>query len=301
MLIGPFIATMHQDIDDEVETEKSTRRLRELFHTKEIPVATAESLMRRYNNDYDLVAQDIIRLKEQDEGIDGNNPEVSDEDDEDHDIQDIAERLRNLPLTEENLNMFNLARRNEIPREQRQFACSVCDRDWWREVPERKQVSRCRRCKRSFMPVPRGQEWGFAEYQCPNCNHSFKGFGQMGLPAPCYRCRSIVLPIHIIPRLRDQRIPGIGNGIGVNRRDSHGCCAEDCYNRQEPHVPGTHCVHPQTRRARGLPKILLPCPHHESTGSTVASCISQGSIMECDIEEIILEDLTANPRRNRDE
>ncbi|XP_062892078.1 shiftless antiviral inhibitor of ribosomal frameshifting protein homolog [Mobula hypostoma] len=275
---------MHQNIE-EVEAEKSTRRLRELFHAKEIPVAAAETLMSRYDNEYDLVAEEIIRLKEQAEDADGNEPEDLEEDNVDRDLQDIAERLRNLPLTQANLEMFNLAKRNEIPREQRQFACSCSDWDWWREVPERKQVSRCRRCKCTYEPVPRDQEWGVAEYNCPNCNRSFRGYGQMGLPAPCYRCRGVVLPTRIIPRVRDRRAPGIG------RRQQHSCCAEDCYNREEPYVPGTHCVHPETRRVRGLPRILLPCDPHESTGSTVASCISQGSMMECDVEEIILEDL----------
>ncbi|XP_067829128.1 shiftless antiviral inhibitor of ribosomal frameshifting protein homolog [Heptranchias perlo] len=307
---------MHQDIsDDEIELEKSTRRLREKFHTRGIPVATAETLMRRYNNDYDLVAQEILRLKDQEDDAevgaenrlrndpvnwnapvnddDVNNP--ANEDDEDHDLQEIAERLRRLPLTQENLRMFDLAMRNEIPCDQRQFACSSCDRYWWREVPERKMVSRCRRCKEAFMAVPRDQEWGLAEYNCPNCNHYFRSFGQMGLPAPCYGCRSVVLPIRIIPPRRAQR------GLGRNRGNPHGCCAEDCYNRQEPHVPGTHCVHPRTREARNLPKVLFPSQNHQSAGSTVASCITQGSLMECEVEEIILEDLRVIPEEDEDE
>uniref|UniRef100_UPI00398E4543 shiftless antiviral inhibitor of ribosomal frameshifting protein homolog isoform X1 n=1 Tax=Pristiophorus japonicus TaxID=55135 RepID=UPI00398E4543 len=296
---------MHQEITEEnVELEKSVRRLREKFHTKGIPITTAVSLMRRYNNDYDLVSQEILRLKDlEDDAEDAevannpenwnapvNNEEISNpgsEDDDDRDLQGIADRLKRLPLTQENLQMFDLAMRGEIPCDQRQFACLTCDRDWWREVPERKLISRCRRCKATFQAVPKDQEWGLAKYNCPHCDHSFKGFGQMGLPAPCYRCRSIVLPIRIIPRKRLLRRPGTGS----ERRREHSCCAEDCYNRQEPHVPGTHCVHPRTRAARGLPKVLQPSLSHESTGSTVASCVSQGSLMECDVDKIILEDL----------
>ncbi|XP_059848025.1 shiftless antiviral inhibitor of ribosomal frameshifting protein homolog isoform X1 [Hypanus sabinus] len=355
---------MHQNID-EVETEKSTRRLRELFHAKEIPVDKAETLMGRYDNEYDLVAEEIIRLKEQAEDADGNDPGDSEEDNVDRDLQDIVERLRTLPLTQENVRIFNLAKRNEVPRVQRQFACVCADRDWWREVPERKQVSRCRECKRRYEPVPRDQEWGIAEYNCSNCNRSFRAYGQMGLPAPCYRCRGVVLPTHIIPRMRERRSPGTsrrnqgsynrggygrqnqsscygedcynreGNGGqnqrsgcaedsynredngrrnqrscyaedcynrgGYGRQNRHSCCAEDCYNREEPYVPGTHCIHPETRRARGLPRNLLLCDHHVSTGSTVASCISQGSLMECDVEEIILEDLKRIPEEDGDE
>ncbi|XP_078285442.1 shiftless antiviral inhibitor of ribosomal frameshifting protein homolog [Rhinoraja longicauda] len=286
---------MHQEMDDEIELEKSTRRLRELFHANEIPVDTAGTLMVRYANDYDRVAQDIIRLKEQGEDSDHDDP--GPQDNEDEDIQHIADRLRALPLTAENLEMFNSARRNEVPREPRQFACLTCDRDWWRDVPERKQVSRCRRCKQKYCPVPRDQEWGLAEYTCPYCNYFFRSYGQMGLPAPCYRCRSIVLPIRILPPREQRRQPGGGH----NRREPHSCCAEDCCNRQEPYVAGTHCVHPSTRRARGLPRILLPCDAHESSGSTVASCISQSSLMECRVEDIIREDLNMIPEGSDEE
>ncbi|XP_032906720.1 shiftless antiviral inhibitor of ribosomal frameshifting protein homolog [Amblyraja radiata] len=285
---------MHQEMDGEIELEKGSRRLRELFHAKEIPAAIAETLMIRYNNDYDMVAQEIIRLKEQGEDSDHNDPEPQDNED-DEDLQHIADGLRALPLTARNLHMFNSARRNEVPRDQRQFACVTCEHDWWREVPERKQVSRCRTCKQKYRPVPKDQEWGIAEYYCDHCNHSFRGFGQMGVPAPCYRCRSIILPLRIIPRRQHQRPPG------HYRREAHSCCAEDCCNRQEPYVAGTHCVHPSTRRMRGLPTVLVPCDPHESSGSTVASCISQGSLMECRVEDIIREDLRQIPEGSDDD
>ncbi|XP_067877280.1 shiftless antiviral inhibitor of ribosomal frameshifting protein homolog isoform X1 [Heterodontus francisci] len=294
---------MHQDFsEDEIELEKSIRRLREMFHTRGIPVQTAESLMRRYNNDYNLVTEEIMRLRDQEDDAEvgaedqsTSDTVTSSEGDDDSDLQEIVDRLRTLPLTEENVRMFDSATRNEIPCSPRQFACLHCDRDWWREVPDRKMVSRCRRCKRTFEAVPRDKEWGVAEYNCLNCNHSFKSFGQMGLPAPCYRCRSVVLPIQIIPSKRDPRRPG------NERRNSHSCCAEDCWNRQEPYVPGTHCVHPRTRSVRGLPKALCPSQSHENTGSTVASCISQSSSMECDIERIILEDLNVIAEEDEDE
>ncbi|XP_048377917.1 shiftless antiviral inhibitor of ribosomal frameshifting protein homolog isoform X2 [Stegostoma tigrinum] len=295
--------SMHQDIsEDDIELEKSIRRLREMFHAKVAPVPRAQSLMRKYDNDYDLVTQKIMQLKDQDddpEGEEENQVEHgamdANEGNVDQDLQDIVDQLKVLPLTEDNLQMFNMARRTEIPFSQRQFSCIRCDRDWWREVPERKQVSRCRYCKRRYDAVPRDQEWGLAAYTCQNCHHSFRSYGQMGVPAPCYRCRSIVFPIQIIPPRRNPS--RLGNG----RQNPHGCCAEDCYNRQEPYVPGTHCVHPRTRQVRGLPKVLCSSQYHESTGSTVASCISQGSSMECDIEEIIQEDLRAIPEEDEDE
>ncbi|XP_060711033.1 shiftless antiviral inhibitor of ribosomal frameshifting protein homolog isoform X2 [Hemiscyllium ocellatum] len=288
--------------EDAIEQEKSIRRLREMLHVSDIPVPTATSLMTRYDNDYELVAQRILHLKDLDDESEGEaenqgQPAAEDvnEGNVDQDLQDIADRLKALPLTQDNVRAFNLAKRNEIPCSQRQFSCLACDRSWWREVPERKQVSRCRDCKRRYDAVPRDQEWGLAMYTCQNCNHSFRSYGQMGVPAPCYRCRSIVFPIQIIPPDRNQFRPD-------NRsRNPHGCCAEDCCNRQEPYVPGTHCVHPRTRQIRGLPKVLCPSQNHESTGSTVASCVSQGSLMECDIEEIIQEDLSAIPEDDEDD
>ncbi|XP_038640981.1 shiftless antiviral inhibitor of ribosomal frameshifting protein homolog isoform X2 [Scyliorhinus canicula] len=241
---------MHQGIqEDEIELEKSTRRLRETFHAKAIPVPKADSLMRRHDNDYKLVTQEILRLKDQaDDAEDNGENQLRDdaaepgEGDDDNDLQ----------------------------------------------------VSRCRRCKRRYDPVPRDREWGLAEYVCQMCNHSFRGFGQMGLPAPCYRCRSVVLPIRIIPP-KQNPLP-----LENRRRTPHSCCAEDCYNRQEPYVPGTHCIHPKTRQVRGLPRVLCASETHESTGSTVASCISQGSSMECDVESIIQEDLMAIPEEDED-
>ncbi|XP_041033186.1 shiftless antiviral inhibitor of ribosomal frameshifting protein homolog isoform X2 [Carcharodon carcharias] len=224
---------MHQDVgEDEIELEKNIRRLRETFHARVIPKPVADSLMRRYDSDCNLVVQEIMRLRDQVDdaelGAEGpltNDAQDSSEDNDDHDIQEIADRLRILPLTEKNLRMFDSARCSKIPGSPRLFACPCCDRSWWREVPERKKVSRCRGCKIKYDAVPRDQEWGLAEYNCQYCNNFFRSFGQMGLPAPCYRCRNVVLPNIIIPP-QQNRTP-----LRNERRSDHGCCAEDCYNR----------------------------------------------------------------------
>ncbi|XP_067877279.1 shiftless antiviral inhibitor of ribosomal frameshifting protein homolog isoform X2 [Heterodontus francisci] len=196
---------------------------------------------------------------------------------EDPDVKKLAS-----DLTEKNLKLFNQANAKLIPWEEKLFACSQCDSYWWRRVPERKQVSRCRRCKVKYDPVPLDQMWGYAEFHCQGCGNVFGGFGQMGLPAPCYSCRSRVTPTRILPPKK---------GVGPRTPRPHSCFAEDCYNRKEPHIPGTHCVHPRSRLRRGLRKVLHPSPQHDSTGSTIATCLSQGSLMECHVDDIIAEDI----------
>nr|XP_056706434.1 shiftless antiviral inhibitor of ribosomal frameshifting protein [Euleptes europaea] len=292
---------MHRLRQDEVELEKSVRRLREKFYGK-VAIEDAVILMRKFINNHDLACKRIIlckdemddpeddgsladdpvalkvidKLKKEEEQKKQNDPE------NDHKIQEVARQLKVLPLTERNVRMFNHAQNNLIPPSDHQFSCLPCDSTWWRRVPKRKQVSRCRMCGTRYDPVPAGKMWGTAEFHCSNCGRSFRGLAQMGTPSPCYICRTPVFPTCIIP---PRKAPG------PRTRQPHSCFAEDCYNRREPHVPGTHCVHPRSRVRRGLPKVIHPCQAHDSTGSTVATCISQGSLAQYDIDELILEDL----------
>ncbi|XP_018610140.1 shiftless antiviral inhibitor of ribosomal frameshifting protein homolog [Scleropages formosus] len=299
----------------EVELEKSVRRLREKFHGK-IPVNKATILMRRYGNNHRIVAMDIILMKdreldEDDQAILQNDEaarnvvqrlEAEEREEaeaqarqqpsrgeaqraprEDQDITELASRLRVLPLTRENLRMFDNAQRNVIPSDLHQFACQLCDFDWWRRVPQRKMVSRCQKCKRKYDPVPEDRRWGIAEFHCPNCARTFKGFGQMNLGSPCYTCHSLVTPTQILPPRRKNI------GLGNRRQNPHSCLAEDCYNRQEPHVPGTECIHPRSRLQNHKPRVVYPSLAHVSSGSTVNTCLSQGSLM--DLYQIILDDI----------
>ncbi|XP_056609039.1 shiftless antiviral inhibitor of ribosomal frameshifting protein homolog [Triplophysa dalaica] len=312
--------TMHE----EVELEKSVRRLREKFHGL-IDIDRAVLLMRRYMNDHQMVAKWVALMANADRDLDDeerrtlkNDPVVknvvtklkADErqqeenptktsgssatsssakpnskkrTNEDKHLVELGERLRVLPLTMENKRMFDQAQENEIPATTHQFACQSCDRDWWRRVPQRKRVSRCRRCKKKYDPVPPDKMWGIAEFHCPNCARSFMGFGRMDGRSPCYGCRSAIFPTRILPPKR--RVMS-----GARRKNQHSCLAEDCFNRMEPHVPGTECVHPRSRQKNRKPRVVYPSPAHISSGSTVNTCLSQGSLLES-INELILDDI----------
>ncbi|XP_039626291.1 shiftless antiviral inhibitor of ribosomal frameshifting protein homolog [Polypterus senegalus] len=313
---------MNRRLQEEIELEKSVRRFREKFHGK-VTLEKATVLMRRYNNDHPMVAKCIILMKDQD-------LDEEDEDDlrndqiiqnvvrrvqaeeqrqlqaqrnmqqqnaratlsQDNDIQQITDMLRVLPLTEKNVRMFDNAQQNQIPFEDRQFACETCDRVWWRRVPTRKKVSRCPSCKVKYDPVPLGNMWGFAEFMCPHCHRNFRGFAKMDVLSPCFSCRMLLRPIRILPPTK---------GTGQRTRNTHSCCAEDCFNRRNPYVPGTHCVHPKSRQINRKPRVVHPSLVHISTGSTVATCLSQGNLLEDDLDDLIVSDLQSIPEEESED
>ena len=108
--------------------------------------------------------------------------------------------------------------KNGIKSKIRQFACEPCDRSWWKTVPLRKEVSKCKLCKQKYDPVPSKYEWGWAAYQC-ECGRAFSGSGQMNTSSPCYTCERKVFPTKILPyRRRRYR----------KTTNTHCCDAPDC-------------------------------------------------------------------------
>ncbi|XP_069138509.1 shiftless antiviral inhibitor of ribosomal frameshifting protein-like isoform X4 [Argopecten irradians] len=167
-------------------------------------------------------------------------------------------------------NVRNLAYQNHVPFQVRQFACEENDNVWWRKVPTRKMVSKCKKCKKRFEAVPKDREWGWAKFVCGNCGNEFNGFGQMNsTTSPCYHCGTVCHVDEVIPPYRRDK-----KGR-PSRRSTHTCTAPNCYNRS-PDAPlrPTRCVHPRSLRRQ----VVHPSLRHQSTGSTVATFLSQGGL-----------------------
>ncbi|XP_045156456.2 shiftless antiviral inhibitor of ribosomal frameshifting protein homolog [Mercenaria mercenaria] len=261
---GPHYTPEHGVFDEETwERLKKIRRLRELFHGR-FPDRQCGTLLRHF--EWDLSVAVSFILDEEPSAI----REIIGEDE----WQIVTVRQNNV--------IRDLARRDVIGAEIRQFGCKYCDNMWWRKVPTRKPVSRCIMCKRKRDAIPSDQEYGWAKFQCP-CSNEFHAFGMMdigildiGLTGKskclCWRCMiQLCEPEYILKPLKNER--------GRRARYAHECTAFNCYNRcpqrqpNEPIVP--YCVHPRSLQ------VQVPgqgSDSHVSTGSTVKTFLTQDEL-----------------------
>lgn len=264
---------------------KKVRRLRELFHGR-FPDHQCGTLLRHF--DWDLIATVSFALDAEPRSLN----EVLGEDE----WKVVTARRDNV--------IRDLARRNVVGAEIRQYGCKDCDNMWWRKVPTRKPVSRCKKCGRKKDPIPVDEEYGWAKFQC-ECQNEFHAHGMMDLrilnaglsgksKSLCWKCRRhLCEPICILKPLKRDR--------SVRRyRAVHECTAENCYHRcpqrqpNEPIVP--ICVHPMSLQ-RHVPGD--GSENHVSTGSTVKTFLTQDELASpfstyepsvADIDEVLSDD-----------
>ncbi|XP_045216253.2 shiftless antiviral inhibitor of ribosomal frameshifting protein homolog [Mercenaria mercenaria] len=252
---------------------KIIRRLRELFHGR-FPDSQCGTLLRKF--DWDLLETVTFVLDEEPSQI----------------REALGENEWQIVSTVRQNNVIrDLARRNEVGAEIRQFGCKNCDNMWWRKVPKRKPVSRCKGCKRKRDPYPEDNEYGWAKFEC-ECSNEFNAFGMMELAvldigltgkskSLCWRCRvRLCEPLYIHKPVQTE-LDGRGGrgGRGRHGRPLHECTAYNCYRRcpqrqpNEPIVP--YCVHPMSLQ------FHVPgegSASHVSTGSTVKTFLTQDEL-----------------------
>ncbi|XP_045156455.1 shiftless antiviral inhibitor of ribosomal frameshifting protein homolog [Mercenaria mercenaria] len=278
---------------DDWEKIKKVRKLRELWHGR-FTNRNLTTLLKHH--DWDENATNLFVL----DALPGELRDVLGEDD-----WQVVENVRR------NNVLRDLARLNRIGHEVRQYGCKQDDNMWWRRVPSRKPVSKCKRCKQKYEPIPREQEWGWARFECV-CGHKFNAFAMMdrSLLGPrytgksqslCYRCMSqLCEPIQILPPMKPKKNEREG-GDGQRRRPrkyTHRCTAPNCFNRYMPDPRSNEpliavCVHPNSLKDK---VHGFGSDRHVSTGSTVNTFLSQDDIESsyepslADIAEIDIDD-----------
>ncbi|KAL4226327.1 hypothetical protein ACF0H5_014310 [Mactra antiquata] len=261
-------------LGDQWETLKKIRRLRELYKGR-FTEDQCGVLLRHNDNDLERTLQFMFEEPRQIRHVIGQEDWVT--------VSSVANELR------ENV------RQNNIKADVRQFGCKECNHRWWRKVPTRKMVSRCKHCKRSYKAIPKGQEYGWARFHCINCNRDFESYGMLDLSilhiglrgksqAYCLVCFGIYEPIKIIP-------PSMRNDRRRRRRYGH-CTAYNCFSR-EPRdgIPVINfCVHPMSlgTNVPGIGSVT-----HNSTGSTVKTFLTQDDPM-CEPYEPTLHAISEN-------
>ena len=176
------------------------------------------------------------------------------------------------PLTLENLRELD---KEYDKHEVRQFACERCQKSWWEEVPARKPVSKCRRCRTKYDALPREKEFGIGHHVC-ECGKTFRGFTQHGVTSPCYRCKADVLPQYFLTDRED---------IKKKTQRRHKCelCngREDCPNKKplvnisKQHV-STGSTASSVCSDTGGERLYYEDPHEEDRRKAYHQVISEG-------------------------
>ncbi len=209
------------------------------------------------------------------------------------------------------------------PYELRQFACPHCRNSWWRTVPKRKPVSRCRgsACHaQRYDALPMDQEFGIGKYYCSNCDRHFFAHCEATQVLQCRKCRQPCRNPIIHPRWRKKtRRDRSQSPRDFPRGGQRPPPAYPERGRQEePAAPDEHIAAPNEHIAapnehiaapdepiveeeqRQREPAFNPSTRHRSTGSTISTCITQGneqpSEHELDYDDEI-SDATSYPRR----
>ncbi|KAL5004185.1 hypothetical protein ScPMuIL_017641 [Solemya velum] len=204
--------------DPRSETEiRKVHRFQELFRGR-YSEHEAEVIIEHKNNDIDEAVNFIFEAEPR----------------EIRELLNTNDEWKTVEVKRDNV-LKDLARRNHIEATFRQFGCSPCDKMWWRKVPSRKEVSRCKRCRVKYDAIPRDREWGWAKFDCHYCGHVFNGFGQVGTTAtesPCYNCGAMCTPSEILPRSNKsgggQDVPTVARRLIVLTEHQVGFTARDC-------------------------------------------------------------------------
>lgn len=142
-------------------------------------------------------------------------------------------------LTEEALRKFDIL---TGASELRQFACEPCKHPWWTYVPRTKPVSSCRICHVRYNALDRQKEFGLGRYICLPCDRTFYARCEATEMHTCLKCQKLTGPPYINPRFKPLPLMKI-----------------------------TKLRNPPPR----LHKIFNASTVHESTGSTVASFLTE--------------------------
>uniref|UniRef100_A0AAJ7XJG2 Shiftless antiviral inhibitor of ribosomal frameshifting protein homolog n=1 Tax=Petromyzon marinus TaxID=7757 RepID=A0AAJ7XJG2_PETMA len=157
------------------------------------------------------------------------------------------------------------------------------------------QVSQCRSCNRKYQPVPRDREWGSgALFNCTTCDNTFRLTATKGTACMCVLIAPTRTALRALPGSSSAAWPRTATTPRCGESLRSVCFVHREHAWQGPRVPGTHCVHARTLH---VTRRVTCCVHasepHVSSASTVATCISQGSLVEHEdvlIEQDLLEE-----------